>query len=336
MKNLVVYRDADANLGILSDRKVAILGYGKQGRSQALNLRDSGVQVLIASIRDESAERAEKDGFEVVPIEGCAKRAQVLLMLVPDGVQKDIYDRYLKQDIGRGHTLVFSHGYNYHFGAIQPAEEVDVVLVAPRMIGVAVRTAYVEGNGVPAYVSVGQDGSGKAKEIMLAVAKGIGCTKAGAIEVSFEHETVVDLFGEQALGPIFTRTVIWAVELLEKAGIHPEVALIEAYGSGELAEVFHAASVDGFWGQLIKYHSETAQYGELSRERTILPEQARRNMEEILEHIRNGGFAREWDEEQRSGNLKYESLMDDARNHPINEVERHIARNISGMFSSTI
>ena len=323
-----VYRDGDADSTWLHDRSIVVIGYGKQGRAQALNLRESGARVTVASIRDSSAEKAEADGFRVVPIEGCARGADILMLLVPDEVQRSVYEQYLAPDLGKGHTVCFAHGYNYHFGFIRPPKVVDVVLVAPRMIGAIVRTAFERGAGVPAYVSVGQDGSGHARDTMLALAQGIGCTRAGVVEMTFEDETVLDLFLEQTLMPIFSRSMLWGFDLLVEAGFDPGVVTLELYGSGEMAEVFQACAQVGFFEQLLRFHSRTAQYGELSRTDTILNDSVRQSMADTLADIRSGAFAKEWTAEEKNGLPRFNALLQAARDHPINRAEREIAKQV--------
>lgn len=324
----VVYRDDEADLSHLKDRTVVVIGYGNQGRSQALNLRDSGISVLVASVRDSSAAAAEADGFDVIPIDGCALRGDVLMILIPDEVQRQVYEESLAGDLRKGHTLCFGHGYNYHFGLIRPPAEVDVVLVAPRMIGTVVRRAFEHGNGVPAYVAVAQDGSGHAKDVMLAIAKGIGCTRAGVVEMTFESETVLDLFLEQTLLPIFTRSMLWAFDLLVERGFDPGVVTLELYGSGEMAEVFQACAEVGFFKQL-RFHSRTAQYGELSRTDKMLPDSVRAAMAQGLEYIRSGAFAKEWAEEEKQSFRHFEALLEEAHSHPINAAEREMAASVN-------
>ena len=203
-----VCRDDDADLGHLHDRSIVVIGYGKQGRAQALNLKESGARVTVASIRDSSAEKAEADGFRVVPIEGSARGADILMLLVPDEVQRSAYEHFLSPDLGPGPDALLRPRVQLHFGHVRPPREVDVVRVAPRMIGAIVRTAFERGAGVPAYVPVGR-GSGQAHQTMLAIAEGIGCTRAGVVEMTFEDETVLDLFLEQTLMPIFSRSMLW-------------------------------------------------------------------------------------------------------------------------------
>lgn len=323
-QSLTVYRDEDGDLSCLQGKRVVVLGYGNQGRSQALNMRDSGLSVIVASVRDSSAERAEADGFEVIPVHRCAKDADIVMLLIPDEVQRKVYDEELAVDMGPGKTLCFGHGYNFHFGLIKPPSAVDVILVAPRMIGVGVRTSFVKGKGAPAYVAVGQDGSGHAKDSMLAIAKAIGATRAGAMEVTFEQETLIDLFMEQTLMPIFTRSMTWAYDILTEAGFDPGLVTVEMYGSGEMAEVFQACATKGFWKQL-QLHSRTAQFGELSRKDRVLPESVRETMIQTLENIRNGGFTREWSEDEKAGFPRYSALISEIEKHPINDAESRIS-----------
>lgn len=322
---LRVYRDADADLSYLDGKRVVVIGYGNQGRSQALNLRDSGVDVVVASISDNSMERAKADGFETIPIEGCGKAGDVLMLLIPDEAQRQVYDDELKVDMCAGKVLCFGHGYNFHFGYIAPPAEVDVVMLAPRMIGAVVRSSFEAGKGAPAYVAVGQDGSGEAHQITLALAKGIGATRAGAIELTFEQETLIDLFMEQTLMPIFTRAMTWAYDILTDAGLDPGVVTLEMYGSGEMAEVFQACAKVGFWRQL-QFHSRTAQFGELSHKDRVLPESVRDTMAKTLEKIRTGAFAKEWADDADAGFPRYNALIEETRQHPINHAEQEIAR----------
>ena len=194
-----VLRDEDADLGPLLDKTVAVVGYGNQGRAQALNLRDSGVEVIVGSVRDEGADRAEADGFRVLPIGEASEAADAIALLVPDEVQRSVYDADIAPRLAEGKVLDFAHGYNIHFGFIRPPNFVDVILVAPRMIGVNVRRSFEHGAGVPAYIAVAQDASGRARDLALAWAKGIGATRAGVLETTFKEETETDLFGEQSI-----------------------------------------------------------------------------------------------------------------------------------------
>ncbi len=318
---LKVFRDNDADLSFLEGKKIAVIGYGKQGRAQALNLRDSGASVHVASIRDSSAENAEKDGFDVVPIEGCAATADIFLMLIPDEVQRDVYENCLANELQAGQALCFAHGYNYHFGLIKPAPEIDVFMVAPRMVGAIVREYYKKGTGAPAYVALGQDGSGRGHGTMLAVAKGIGATRAGVIETTFEQETVLDLFMEQAFFPVFSQAFLTAFDVLKDAGFDPRMLALEMYGSGEVAEIMKAAADLGYLQQLVVLHSRTSQYGTLSRTPGAYSETTKTRMKEALENIRNGGFAKEWADEEKAGYPVFNKLVEGIKTHPLTTAE---------------
>ena len=247
------------------------------------------------------------------------------MLLVPDEVQRQVYEQATRADLRPGHVLCFAHGYNFHYKLIDPPTGVDVVLLAPRMIGAIVRDAFTRGKGVPAYVAVARDHSTHARDMVLALAKGIGSTRAGVVEMTFEAETVLDLFLEQTLLPIFTKSMLWAFEILTDAGFDPGVVTLEMYGSGEIAEVFQACAQVGFYEQLFQYHSRTAQYGELSRKEYILPTSVRSAMLAGLEEIRSGKFATEWEREERDGFPRFNALRSAARSHPINAAERAIA-----------
>jgi ketol-acid reductoisomerase len=315
-----VLSDEDADLQYLSDQGVAIIGYGNQGRAQAQNLRDSGVQVIIGSIRDAGAAQAERDGFTVVAIAEAVERAGALALLIPDEVQRTVYEQELATRLRPGQVLDFAHGYNIHFGLIRPPADVDVIMVAPRMIGVNVRRSFEQGSGVPAYIAVAQDASGRARQIALAWAKGIGATRAGVLETSFAQETEIDLFAEQAVWPIIMRDLLLSYETLVEAGFPPEMVALELYGSGEAAEVFREMARVGIINQT-RLHSQTSQYGTLSRGKRMLPDDTRGRLRQALEEIRSGQFAREWADEQRAGYPVFERLRKEAEAHEINHAE---------------
>lgn len=316
-----VIRDDEADLGFLRGRTAAIIGYGNQGRAQALNLRDSGVAVLVGSIRDGGADEAESDGFEVLPIREACARADVLALLIPDEVQRDVYHADIAPALRRHHVLDFAHGYNIHFGLIRPPADVDVIMVAPRMIGVNVRKSFERGSGVPAYVAVAQNASGKARDIALAWARGIGATRAGVLETTFAQETELDLFAEQGVWPIIMRDLLLSFEVLVEAGFPPEMVALELYGSGEAAEIFRQMAERGVIQQM-RLHSQTSQYGTLSRGPRMLGEDGRERLRQALAEIRSGRFAEEWAKEQASGYPRFESLRREAQAHGINEAER--------------
>ena len=315
-----VYRDEHADLTALAGRTVAVIGYGNQGRAQALNLRDSGVSVVVGGIEDDYARRARDDGFTVLPIAEAASSGSILLLLVPDEVQRNVYAESIADRLGSGKTLCFAHGFNLNFALIRPPAEVDVVMVAPRMIGSAVRQRFLDGAGSPAYVGVWQDASGRAWPTALALAKGIGATRAGAIETTFAQETEVDLFLEQATWAAISRALILSFEVLVEEGFDPEMAALELYGSYEAAEVLHAMAEQGFFRQM-HLHSHTSQYGTLSRGPRVLPDSMKRTFRRALEEIRSGRFASEWRAEQEAGYPKFRRLWEQAEAHPMNAAE---------------
>ncbi len=315
-----VIRDEDVDLGPLMDRTVAIVGYGNQGRAQALNLRDSGIKVVVGSIPDSGAERAEQDGFSVLGIREACEQGDLLALLIPDEVQREVYHETVEGVLRPGQVLDFAHGYNIHFNLIRPPEGVDVIMVAPRMIGVNVRTSFEKGSGVPAYVAVAQDASGHARDIALAWAKAIGATRAGVLETTFSQETELDLFAEQAVWPIIIRDLLLSFEVLVESGFPPERVALELYGSGEAAGIFDAMARVGLIKQM-RLHSQTSQYGTLSRAERMLPEEARGRLRKALEEIRSGAFAREWARDQESGYPRFEELRRQAAEHEINRAE---------------
>ena len=316
------YHEDDAGLEILSNKMLGIIGYGNQGRAQALNLRDSGLQVLIGGIGDESARQAEEDGFSVLAVAEAAERADVLALLIPDEVQRQVYEEVLSRRLHPGQTLVFAHGYNIHYRLIVPPADVDVIMVAPRMIGARVREAYVQGGGAPAFVAVAQEASGHALETALAWARGIGATRAGVLETTFAQETELDLFQEQGLWPLLIRTMLLSYEFLVEQGFPPEMVALEMYGSEEAAEIFREMARVGFFRQM-RLHSHTSQYGTLSRAGQLpFAQDLRGFMERAMAGIRDGRFAAEWRREQAAGYPRFKELRAQAEAHSLNEAER--------------
>jgi len=318
-----IYHDADADLNMLAGQTVAILGYGNQGRAQALNLRDSGVRLIVGSIRDESWEQARQDGMETVSLAEAAARGDILLLLLPDEIQREVYERDIAPNLRAGRALGFGHGYNIRYQLIRPPADIDVIMVAPRMIGVNVRNAFVAGGGVPAYVAVAQDATGRALARALAIAKGIGATRAGVIECTFELETDLDLWTEQGFWPLVMKLFVQGYEFLVENGFPPEMAALELYGSGEAAEIFHQMARAGFFRQM-SFHSHTSQYGTLTRQQRVDAAPLRAFMARAWEEIRDGRFAREWAAEQRNGYPVFEELKKKAFAHPLNETEEKL------------
>jgi ketol-acid reductoisomerase len=294
-----IYYDADADLGALDGQTVAVVGYGNQGRSQALNLRDSGVAVVIGNRRDSALEQAERDGFEVLPVADACARADVAMLLIPDEVMPAVYAEQVAPALHAGDMLVFASGYNVAFGLIEPAQDLDVALIAPRMIGLGVRDTYEEGTGFPSFVGVHRDASGTALPRMLALCRALGTARAGCIEMSMHDEASLDLFTEQAFGPAFGRVMMSAVELLVGAGYPPEAVLLELYLSGELAYSLEKIREVGMLRQM-EYHSQTSQYGSITRGARFLDLDGplKERMGRVLEEIRSGRFADEWSRNQ--------------------------------------
>ncbi|MFX1265880.1 MAG: ketol-acid reductoisomerase [Promethearchaeota archaeon] len=312
-----VYFDEDANLNYL-DGVVAVIGYGNQGRAQALNLKESGVDVIIGTIPDESWKAAESDGFEVLKIQTAVEKARVVLLLIPDEVQPTVFSESILPALTSDKVLCFASGYNITFGMIQPPDDIDTILVAPRMIGVGVRQAFSEGRGFYAFVAVHNDQSGKAKQIALAIAKGIGATKPGGavLEVSFRQEAELDLFNEQCFGPAFGQVLTSAVDVAIEAGYPPEAVLIEIYMSGELAYTMGKIAELGTLKQL-ELHSPTSQYGSMSRGIRYANLELREKMQLSLSEIQDGSFAREFTEEYGRDLETLKDMKELARDMPI-------------------
>ncbi len=318
-----IYYDRDADLEVLNGKSVAVVGYGNQGRAQALNMRDSGVEVIVGSIRDTSYERAESDGFEVMPIPVAVKRADIICILIPDEIQTSVYSESIAPNLRRGNALYFSHGYAIRYRRIEPPAGVDVIMVAPRMIGVGVRTLFEKGKGAPAFIAVERDETGNAWSIVAAMAKAIGATRAGALVSSFAEETEIDHFAEQAIYPTIIALFKASFELLVARGYQPEAVLMDMYISGEAAEVMDAMATHGMFAQM-RLHSRTSQYGTITRSQTALPEELKSNLTRRLDEIKSGEFSTEWETEQAAGYPVFEKLMKEALSHPINEVEKRI------------
>jgi len=290
-----IYYDDDADVRAIAGRTVAILGYGNQGSAQAQNLRDAGLDVIVGNIDDAYRETALADRFTVVPIADAVARADLLLFLTPDEVMPEVYARDVAPSLRPGQLLDFAHGYNVGFGLITPPPSIDVVMVAPRMIGAGVRSSYQSGEGFPSFVGVHQDATGSAKARMLALAKAMGSTRAGCLEMTFTDEATLDLFTEQAFGPAFGRVLMAAVDTLTAAGYPPEAVLMELYLSGELAYSFQKMREMGAMRQH-QLHSHTSQYGTISRSIRYfdLDPMLKTKMQEVLDEIRSGAFAKEW------------------------------------------
>jgi ketol-acid reductoisomerase len=320
-----VYYDADADIDLLTDTTVAVVGYGNQGRAQALNLRDSGVGVVVGGLPDATLEQAGADGLPTMSTAEAAAEGEIIFLLIPDEVQEQVYREEVLPQLRPGEALVFAHGYNVHYGFIKPPQDIDVIMVAPRMIGVGVRDAYVAGRGVPAFVAVHQDGSGAAWPKTLALARALGCTRAGAIESTFAEETELDHFSEHFVWPAMFRVLVGSFDFLTSRGYQPEAVLMELWASGEPAEVLQRMAEVGIFGQM-GFHSPTSQYGTLTHMESALPPGLEGCMEAALAEIKDGSFAREWELEQGAGYPVFTRLKQAALQHPVNEVERSVRK----------
>jgi ketol-acid reductoisomerase len=303
-----MYYDNDADLNVLKGKTIAIIGYGSQGHAQGQNLRDSGVNVIISEMEGtENFELAKKHGFSPMSASEAAKKADIIQILVPDEIQPIVYEKEIKQYLTAGKSLVFSHGFNIHFGQIVPPKDVDVYMVAPKGPGHLVRSVYQEGKGVPALIAIFQDASGKAKQTALAHAKGIGATKAGVIETTFKEETETDLFGEQVVlcGGV-SELIKSGFDTLVEAGYAPEMAYFECCHELKLI-------VDLIYNGGLSYMrysiSNTAEYGDYSRGPRIITDETRKEMKKILSEIQSGEFAKEW-------------LLENKVNHPVFNASR--------------
>ena len=309
-----VYHDKDANLKIFSGKKVGIVGYGSQGHAQAQNLRDSGVNVQIAEVEGtKNYQLAVEHGFKPRSAREVSRESNLIAILVSDEVQPRVYREEIRPELKKGKILLFSHGFNIHFGQIVPPPEVDVIMVAPKGPGHLVRHEYVEGRGVPALIAIQQNPSRQAKQTALAYARGIGATRAGVLETTFREETETDLFGEQAvLCGGLTQLMLAGFETLVEAGYAPEMAYFECIHEMKLIiDLIYAGGIARMRDSI----SNTARYGDLTRGSRIINETVREEMWEILSQIQNGEFAREWILENQAGRPVFNALSREGEAH---------------------
>lgn len=314
-----VYYEADASLDPLKNKTIAVIGYGSQGHAHALNLRDSGLNVIIG-LRPEgkSAAKAKNDGFNVYPVAEAAAKADVIMVLINDEFQAQVYKDSIEPNLKPGDAIAFGHGFNIHFGQVVPPKEVDVFMVAPKGPGHLVRRLYVDGKGIPCLVAVHQNYSGQAKEIALAWAKGVGGTRAGVLETSFQEETETDLFGEQAvLCGGATALVKAGFETLVEAGYQPEIAYFECLHELKLiVDLMYEAGIAGMRYSI----SDTAQFGDMTRGPRIVNDDTKKEMKKILDEIQSGEFAKEWILENRANRPVFNALVRRDKNHLIEQV----------------
>ncbi|KUJ90577.1 MAG: ketol-acid reductoisomerase [Thermoanaerobacter thermocopriae] len=318
-----MYYDKDADLNLLKNKKIAIIGFGSQGHAHALNLRDSGLDVIVGLYEgSKSKERAEKEGLRVYTVEEAAKVADIIMMLIPDEKQAEVYKESIEKNLTEGKALAFAHGFNIHFKQIIPPKNVDVFMVAPKGPGHLVRRVYQEGKGVPNLVAVYQDYTGKAFEIALAYAKGIGGTRAGVIETTFREETETDLFGEQAVlcGGV-TELMKAGFETLVEAGYQPEIAYFECVH--EMKLIVDLIYEGGF--SYMRYSiSDTAEFGDYMTGKRIITEETRKEMKKVLSEIQSGKFAKEWLLENQVGRPQYNAMKDKEASHLIEKVGKSL------------
>ncbi|MBS0016020.1 MAG: ketol-acid reductoisomerase [Arthrospira sp. SH-MAG29] len=323
-----MYYDADANLDLLAGKTIAIVGYGSQGHAHALNLKDSGMNVIVGLYPgSKSATKAKDAGLTVYPVDEAAKIADLIMILLPDEVQKTVYKNEIEPNLSEGKTLAFAHGFNIHFGQVVPPENVDVIMVAPKGPGHLVRRTYQEGQGVPCLFAVYQDASGQARDRAMAYAKGIGGTRGGILETTFREETETDLFGEQAVLCGGLSALIKAgFETLVEAGYQPELAYFECLHEVKLIVDL---VVEGGLAQMRDSISNTAEYGDYTRGPRVITDATRTEMRKILKEIQTGQFAREFVLENQSGKAGFTAMRRQEAEHPIEEV----GHDLRAMFS---
>lgn len=318
-----VYYDKDADLSIIQGMKVAIIGYGSQGHAHANNLKDSGVEVVVG-LRpgSASAKKAEAAGLKVAGVEEAVKQADLVMVLIPDEHQARTYREQIEPNLKQGAVLAFAHGFNIHYGQIEPRADLDVIMIAPKGPGHLVRSTYTEGGGVPSLIAVHQDASGRARDIALSYASANGGGRAGIIETTFREETETDLFGEQAVlcGGV-SELIRAGFDTLVEAGYQPEVAYFECLHELKLiVDLIYEGGIS-----FMRYSiSDTAEYGDLVSGKRVITQQTRQEMKRILEDIQSGRFAREWVLENQAGRPMFHALREKEKNHPIEQVGRRL------------
>jgi ketol-acid reductoisomerase len=311
--------DDDADIQLLDGKTVAVIGYGSQGHAHALNLKDSGVEVLVG-LREGSSSVAEArgQGLEVLPIVEASSRAEVVMMLVPDELHREVWENDVRDGVAEGNALLFGHGFSIHYGEVAPPPGIDVAMIAPKGPGHLVRRQFTEGSGVPGLIAVEQDATGNGRALALAYAKGIGCTRGGVIETTFKDETETDLFGEQAVLCGGASELVQAgFQTLVDAGYDPEMAYFECLHELKLiADLMYEKGLAGMRYSI----SNTAEYGDYTRGNRVITEETRAAMRKILAEIQSGDFAREWIAENRAGQESFKRMRAEQANTQIERV----------------
>ncbi|MEX2460525.1 MAG: ketol-acid reductoisomerase [Paenibacillaceae bacterium] len=317
-----LYHEKDADISFLQGKTIAVIGYGSQGHAQAQNLRDSGLKVIIGLRPGKSFDKAKNDGFEVFTVAEATSKADVVQILMPDETQARVYNEDIAANLKKGAALLFSHGFNIHFGQIVPSKDTDVLLVAPKSPGHMVRRTYVEGFGVPGLIAVEQDATGNAHAIGMAYAKGIGCTRAGVIETTFKEETETDLFGEQAVLCGGTTALVKAgFETLVEAGYAPEMAYFECLHELKLiVDMMYEGGISTMRDSI----SNTAEYGDYVTGPRIITDVVKKAMKDVLTDIQQGKFARDFILENQSGRAFLTSIRRIESEHPIEVVGKEL------------
>ena len=318
-----IFYDNDADLGLIQDKKVAVIGYGSQGHAHANNLRDSGVDVVVG-LRDGSSSvaKAEQAGLETASVAEASRVADLIMILAPDEVQAEIYEKEIAPHLNSGAAIAFAHGFNIHYKTIVPPSTVDVSMVAPKAPGHRMREVFTKGSGVPGLLAIHQDISGKAHDLGMAYARGVGCTRAGVLETTFKEETETDLFGEQAVlcGGV-TALIKAAFETLIEAGYQPESAYFECMH--ELKLIVDLLYQGGM--EYMRYSvSDTAEYGDYTRGPMVIDDQVKENMRKVLAKVQDGSFAREWIAENDEGRPRFNRLRRENDEHPIESVGKEL------------
>lgn len=318
-----LFYDKDADLSLLKGKTIAVIGYGSQGHAHALNLKDAGFDVVVGLYKgSKSWDKATADGLKVMTVDEAASAARIIMILLPDQHQRQVYHESIRQGLTPGKTLMFAHGFNIHFHQVIPPKDVDVSMVAPKAPGHMMRRLYTEGSGVPALLAIHQDTSGKARETGLAYAKGIGCTRAGVLETTFREETETDLFGEQTvLCGGLSALIKAAYETLVEAGYQPELAYFECLHEVKLiVDLFYQGGLASMRYSI----SDTAEYGDYTRGPRVINEAVRAEMKKILKEVQDGTFAREWILENQAGRPSFLAFRKKDADHPIEVIGREL------------